>query len=206
MEPADELPLRWHTPTAWAADVLAEPVALLHDHAHLERDAAANALALLRRLPDGYPAERWVQRLTGVARDEVEHLAVVSRELDRRGGRFTREHRNGYAAGLRRLVRAGQAGRELADRLLVSALIELRSVERFGLLATAGHELSPLYADLAASELGHYRLFVRLAEAALPADEVTERWEELLDAEGGIARAQPPGARMHAGPAAGGGR
>lgn len=198
LTPAD-LPLRWHTPRGWADAVLAEPLALLNDHAHLERDAGANALALIRRIPDGYPADRWVQRLTGVARDEVDHLALVSRELTARGGELTRHHRNPYAAALRTHVRSGNGPRDLVDRLLVSALIEVRSCERFSLLADAGHELSPLYAGLTASEVGHYRLFLRLAEAAVPAREVAARWEELLEAEAEIAAAQQPGPRMHSG-------
>jgi tRNA-(ms[2]io[6]A)-hydroxylase len=194
-----ELPLRWRTPATWADAVLAEPLSLLDDHAHLERDAAANALALLRRLPADRPAERWVRALTGVARDEIEHLALVSRELARRGGELSRSHRNPYAAELRRAVRAGQGPAELVDRLLVSALIELRSCERFGLLGAAGHDLSPLYADLTASEVGHYRLFLRLAATVAPADEVAVRWEELLASEAAVAARQEPGPRMHAG-------
>ncbi len=199
LTPAD-LPLRWRTPDTWADAVLADPVALLNDHAHLERDAGANALALVRRIPDGFPADRWVQRLTGVARDEVDHLALVSRELAARGGELSRQHRNPYAAALRTHVRAGDGPRDLVDRLLVSALIEVRSCERFGLLAGAGHELSPLYAGLTASEVGHYRLFLRLAEAAVPATAVAARWEELLGLEAEVAAAQEPGPRMHSGP------
>lgn len=194
-----ELPLRWHTPEGWADAALSDTVALLNDHAHLERDAAANALALMRRIPDGYPTDRWVQRLTGVAREEIEHLGTVTRELTARGASLSRGHRNPYAADLRKLVRNGQGPRELADRLLVSALIELRSCERFGLLGEAGHEVSPLYANLMASEVGHYRLFVRLAEAAISADEVSARWDELLELEGAVAEAQPAGSRIHAG-------
>lgn len=198
------LPLRWHTPAAWAAAALASPLALLDDHAHLERDAAANALALLRRLPADRPAERWVRALTGVARDEVDHLATMTRELTRRGGELSRSHRNPYAAGLRDHVRNGRGPDELVDRLLVSALIEVRSCERFGLLAGAGDDLSPLYADLTASELGHYRLFLRLAELVAPADAVARRWADLLEAEAVVAAAQAPGPRMHAGPPAAG--
>ena len=135
-----------------------------------------------------------------MARDEVDHLGLVSRELTRRDGALTRHHRNPYAAALREQVRAGDGPRELVDRLLVSALIEVRSCERFGLLGAAGHDLSPMYADLTASEVGGYRLFLQLAEAAVPAAQVTARWDALLDAEAEVARTQPPGPRMHSGP------
>ena len=80
-----ELPLRWTTPVDWAPQVLREPLALLNDHAHLEKKAARNALELLDRWPDPTPPAHWVQTMAAVARDEVEHLAQVSRILQRRG-------------------------------------------------------------------------------------------------------------------------
>lgn len=187
--------LRWHTPSRWAAEVLEDPLALLADHAHLERAAAANALALVRSFPDDVDPGRWVARLAGVAKDEVTHLAEVNRRLARRGGRLPRTHRNPYAQALRREVAAGTAA-ELGDRLYVSALIELRSYERFRLLADAEHDLSTLYAELEASEAGHYRLFLQLARLAGGSD---ERWRRWLQIEGDVARGQEPGSRIHAG-------
>lgn len=187
--------LRWRTPVRWATEVLADPLALLADHAHLERAAAANALALVRSFPDDVEPDRWVARLAGVARDEVEHLAEVNRQLARRGGRLPRGHNNPYAQGLRREVASGTAD-ELADRLYVSALIELRSFERFQMLAGADHELSSLYGDLEASEAGHYRLFLQLARSAGGSD---ARWSRWLDVEADLARRQKPGSRIHAG-------
>lgn len=187
--------LRWRTPGRWAAEVLADPLGLLADHAHLERAAAANALALVRNFPDDVEPDRWVGRLAGVARDEIEHLAEVNRQLARRGGRLPRGHHNPYAQGLRREVASGTAD-ELCDRLYVSALIELRSYERFQLLACAGHELSPLYAELEASEAGHYRLFLQMARSAGGS---VERWGRWLDVEADLARRQEPGSRIHAG-------
>ncbi|MBW3619106.1 MAG: hypothetical protein KY461_02585 [Actinobacteria bacterium] len=83
--------------------------------------------------------------------------------------------------------------------MLVSALTEVRSCERSGLLAGAAADVSPLYADLEASERGHYRLFLRLAELVADADVVSRRWDELLDVEAAVAAAQAPGPRMHAG-------
>jgi tRNA 2-(methylsulfanyl)-N6-isopentenyladenosine37 hydroxylase len=187
--------LRWRTPAAWIQTALSDPLALLADHAHLERAAAANALALVRRWPGGVDPNRWVQRLAGVARDETEHLALVTRELARRGGVLTRKHDSSYARALRDHVAVATAG-ELADRLFVSALIELRSYERFVLLAAAGHDLSPLYGGLQASEAGHHRLFVALARSC-GGDE--DRWSWWCDQEAAVAAAQPPGPRIHAG-------
>src|SRR4051812_49958581 len=99
-ESAAELPLRYSTPATWAAGVLERPLELLNDHAHLEKKAAANALELLNRWPEPRPPENWVTAMTAVARDEVEHLAVVTRVLARRGGTLTKSHGNPYAAEL----------------------------------------------------------------------------------------------------------
>src|SRR5436853_6340271 len=98
-----QLPLRYQTPGRWARDVLARPLELLNDHAHLEKKAATNALELLNRWPEPSPPENWVAAMTAVARDEVEHLAVVSRMLARRGGRLTKQHNNPDASALRAL-------------------------------------------------------------------------------------------------------
>ena len=200
--PDARLPLRYDTPTAWARHVLAHPLALLNDHAHLEKKAAANALELLNRWPEPSPPENWVTAMTAVARDEVEHLAVVSRLLARRGGRLTRSHANSYAAELHKLVRRGRGTEELVDRLMISSLIEARSCERFRLLGDAvedDRELQKLYRGLWASEHGHYLSFIQLAGQILPADVVEKRWSQVLDAEARIIRAQSPGPRMHSG-------
>src|SRR5881275_3113806 len=114
-----ELPLRYQTPPIWAREVLARPLELLNDHAHLEKKAAANALELLNRWPEPRPPENWVAAMTAIARDEIEHLAVVSRLLARRGGKLTKSHSNPYASALHKLVRKGLGPGELVDRLMI---------------------------------------------------------------------------------------
>ena len=197
----EELPLKYRTPAAWARGVLARPLELLNDHAHLEKKAAANALELVSRYPEPTPPEHWVEAMTAIARDEAEHLAVVCRMLARRGARLTRQHSNPYASALRGLVRMGRGPAELVDRLMVSALIEARSCERFKLLAEAceDKELAKLYKGLWASEHGHYLSFIQLAEQVMPERAVAKRWGEMLDEEARIIRRQPPGPRMHSG-------
>jgi tRNA-(ms[2]io[6]A)-hydroxylase len=196
-----DLPLRYQTPPSWADAVLVRPLELLNDHAHLEKKAATNALELLNRWPEPSPPENWVAAMTAVSRDEVEHLAVVCRILARRGGRLTKSHANPYASALHKLVRRGLGTEELVDRLMISSLIEARSCERFALLAEAcdDRELAKLYSGLWASEHGHYKTFIQLAEEILPEDVVAKRWDEMLDAEAKIIREQAAGARMHSG-------
>lgn len=198
---ADDLPLRYRTPDEWAHQALSDTPALLNDHAHLEKKAGANALDLLCRWPEPNPPAHWVQAMTNIARDEVEHLGLVTRLIARRGGKLTKSHKNPYAAALRKLVRLGRGDHDLMDRLMVSALIEARSCERFELLAQAGDdkELSKLFSGLWASEHGHYRVFIDLALRLHPKEAVDRRWSEMLDAEAGIIAEQPPGPRIHSG-------
>jgi len=197
--PSEALPLQSRTPAAWARTVLAEPVALLIDHAFLEKKAATNALELLTRWPNDW-LDGWVEAMTAVARDEVAHLAQVTRLLAKRGGRLDRFHKNPYANALRQLVRKGEPT-ELLDRLLVAALIEVRSCERFWVLAeeSEDEELSSFYNALFSSEAGHYRVFLELARKFTSAGELKERWQEMLAAESRILAQQEPGPRIHSG-------
>ncbi|BDC47829.1 tRNA-(ms[2]io[6]A)-hydroxylase [Bryobacterales bacterium F-183] len=190
------LPLLSQTPASWAQSVLADPVELLNDHAFLEKKAANNAMDLMTRWPGEWVAG-WVETMTSVARDEAAHLAQVTRLLMRRGGKLSRVHKNPYANDLRMLVRRGEAG-EIVDRLFVSALIEARSCERFSVLAeVAEPELAAFYKALHSSELGHYKVFLKLAKKIDPKCEA--RWETMLAREAEILAAQPPGPRIHSG-------
>jgi tRNA-(ms[2]io[6]A)-hydroxylase len=199
----EELPLLSWTPDGWAEVALRDPLALLSDHAHLEKKAAANALELVNRWPEPSCPEEWTQTLAGIASDEAAHLNSVVRLLNERGGRLERAHRNDYARRLRQHVRKGRGHEELLDRLLVSALIELRSCERFEILARhcedRDPELARLYKRLWSSEFGHYRVFLRLAEWVVAPPEVEARWRELLRSEAETIAVQPPGPRMHSG-------
>jgi len=199
LEKAATLPLHSRTPIEWGRAVLADPIALLADHAFLEQKAANNAMELMTRWPsEWFPG--WLEAMTSVARDEAAHLAQVIRLLIRRGGRLGRGHKNPYAAALRTLVRKGVEG-EIVDRLIVSALIEVRSCERFAVLADAceDQELAAFYGALFSSEMGHYKLFLKLAQKVGPKAAVAARWEQMLAAKARILAAQEPGPRMHSG-------
>ena len=194
-----DMPLVVQTPDAWAESALADPLQLLSDHAHLERKAALNALDLLLLWPGLKPPKRWFQVLTAIAKDEVAHLAKVCRILERRGGEILRAHRSPYAHELRALVRAGRGPLEVLDRLFVSALIEIRSCERFEILGRKAPdaELRRLYRSLWTSEHGHYTVFTKLAFDSFTKYQARERWEQLLQREGEIAARQRPGSWLH---------
>lgn len=197
------LPLRHRTEPGWAPRVLREPLDLLSDQAYLEKKAANNALEFLNLWPGPQAPPHWLASVSSIAQDEATHMRMVLKLLEKRGGKLARTHKNPYALDLRACVRRGRGLLDLADRLLVSALIEARSCERFERLAEAcgDAELGKFYAGLLKSENGHYRLFLDMAKKVLPAKEVEARWDKLLDMEAGIIRAQPPGPRIHSGAA-----
>jgi len=189
--------LVWQTPPEWARAALAEPLALLSDHAHCELGAAAAAQSLLARHPQ---QSGLVERLSAHALDELRHFRQVHRVLLQLGGSLESVRKNPYAEGLLAGVERGE--RNLLDRLLVAALIERRSLERFQLLAAAAAEpIARLYLDLAPSEAGHATLFVELAQELFPAGVVEQRLQRWLGHEAALVRSLPFAPRMHSGPA-----
>jgi len=180
--------LRLAAPTdpAWPARALAHLDELLLDHAHLEKKAAGTAVALLFR----YPERRELQEpLARLAREELAHFEAVLGQLARRGIAFGRQRAGSYAGRLHRAVRVPEPER-LLDTLLVAALIEARSCERFGLLAAAlrgvDDELGGFYEDLLASEARHHADYLALARAGFPARDVRVRLDAVARHEAAV--------------------
>jgi len=192
-------PLLYHTPDEWADSALEDVRALLSDHAYLERKAASNALELLNRWPEPNRPKHWERVLSSIARDEATHLNSVLGLLERRGGKLERLHKSTYASDLRHLVRKGQGPHEILDRLLISALIEARSCERFEILARRckDKELARFYKNLWSAEAGHFQVFLQLGKETVSAVDFEKRWQELLEAEAEIIQHQPTGSSLH---------
>ncbi|HEY8040529.1 MAG TPA: tRNA isopentenyl-2-thiomethyl-A-37 hydroxylase MiaE [Polyangiaceae bacterium] len=187
--------LKTSTDDAWAAQALRDVDAVLVDHAHCEMKAASNALSLAARYPGDLEL---VRSLTDLAREEIDHFQRVLSILVARGVELGPPISDTYAAELRRaaneLPRQTWASAALVDRLLVGALIEARSCERFRLLADATARapehaaLHALWSELLAAEARHYRTFVDLATRAAGEDRarVAARLDEMARAEGEI--------------------
>jgi len=198
--------LRWHTPPGWAAAALVQPLALLVDHAHCELGAASTAQTLIARHPD---EPELVDALAALAAEELRHFRRVHRLLRELGGELQPVRENPYARGLVRAIDRADPG-ALVDRLLVSALIERRSLERFELLAeacTGEHaRLGELFRELGPSEAGHARLFVDLAADLAPRHapdvDVPARLAHWADHEARVVRGLPFAPRIHSGPPA----
>ncbi|MFN0117354.1 MAG: tRNA isopentenyl-2-thiomethyl-A-37 hydroxylase MiaE [Elusimicrobiota bacterium] len=195
----ESLPLKYKTPEDWGRAVFTDPFALLSDHAYLERKAASNALDLLNRWPEPNYPKNWAATLSNIVRDEAMHLNAVLKLLLKRGGTLARLHRSPYASDLRTLVRRGLGPKEILDRLLVSALIEARSCERFEILSQMcpDKELAKFYGSLYKSERGHFAVFLDLGKNIASEKELKERWEEMLEEEAKIIQQQPTGPYLH---------
>lgn len=159
---------------------------ILIDHAYCEQKAASSCISLIVLFPE---KEKLVEVLTPVVAEEWGHFQRVLKELRKRNIPLGRQRKDEYVNRL--LAQAHKSGNRdemLLEKLLLNALIEARSCERFKLLSEtiADDGLRKFYRELVVSEAGHYRSFIELAEDYLPADRVRQRWKELLEMEAQI--------------------
>jgi tRNA-(ms[2]io[6]A)-hydroxylase len=187
--------LKVPTSGVWVAQALANLDIILLDHSHCERKAAGVALNLMFRYPSN---TQLVRMLTAIAREELEHFEQVNQWLERRGISLGPLSSPPYGAGLKAQIRHQEPER-LLDSLLISGLIEARSHERLGLLAThcPDPELSQFYRGLMASEARHYGTYWILANTYFERSVVTQRLEELAIVESQLLATLHPEPRIH---------
>lgn len=171
---------------------------ILIDHAYCEQKAASSCISLIVHYPE---KEKMVEVLTPIVSEEWGHFQRVLKELKKRGIPLGRQRKDEYVGQLLKLIRnKGDYEEAFLDRLLICALIEARSCERFKLLSEALDDVSlqKFYRELMISEAGHYRTFIELAEEYLSKEQVRSRWKELLLEEGKIiVSLKPRSDRMH---------
>jgi tRNA-(ms[2]io[6]A)-hydroxylase len=171
---------------------------ILVDHAYCEQKAASSCISLIVQYPE---KEKLVEMLTPVVAEEWAHFERVLEQLKKRGYKFAFPRKDEYAEELFKIiVKGGSRDQHLVERLLMNALIEARSCERFKILwkNIGDEELSKFYYELMVSEAGHYKSFLQLAREYMPEDYVTKRWNELLTQEAEIMkRLGVRGDRMH---------
>lgn len=171
---------------------------ILTDHAYCEQKAATSCISLIQRHSD---KERLVQELAPIVTEEWGHFRLVLAELKKRGLRLGRQRKDEYVNALMVFQRKGGSGEDrLLDQLLMMAMIEARSCERFKRLSEGLDDeyLRRFYRRFMESEAGHYTLFIDLAETYVPKEKVRLRWKEWLDHEAGLLREmEVRGDRMH---------
>lgn len=186
------------TDPRWIEAVEGELDRLLSDHAHCELKAAHSALSLIARF--GGEAPEIVAPLLALAKEETGHFDLVHHRIDARGQVLAIPASDGYVVALRRAAREDHRDHPvLLDRLLISALIEGRSCERFTLLARGlkSAELRGFYEDLMESEARHYRLFCRLAEERFGFEASRARLAQLAKREAEVVHQLPLGPTVH---------
>jgi len=189
--------LRAATPRGWVDAALADLPTLLVDHANCEKKAASTALALIF----AYPEDRTLNvALSRLAREELKHFEQVERLMRKLDVPHQRMKPGRYAGELRKLVRTHEPKRKL-DLMIVHALIEARSCERFRLLAKRlPEEVRDLYEQLERSEARHFEIYLQFAQREFAAGEIAERLDVIAAREAELATEPDRELRFHSGP------
>lgn len=191
------LHLKLETDPRWATIVASNIEEILTDHAWCEQKAATNAITIITLNPE-YPD--LVSDLLELAKEELEHFAMVHDIIKKRGFTLGRERKDSYVNELYKFMNNGGSRlQSMVDRLLFSAMIEARSCERFKLLSKDINdaELSKFYHDLMVSEAGHYTTFITFARKYGKVIDVDKRWKELVEFEGELIKSYGKAESIH---------
>jgi tRNA-(ms[2]io[6]A)-hydroxylase len=184
------------TPPAWVEWALQNPHLMLMDHANCEKKAAATALNLTYRYVEH---DSLLHMLSRLAREELRHFEQVITLMKQRGVRYIQLSASRYAGDLRLLVRKNEPGR-LIDTLLIGAIIEARSCERFAaLVPVLDEELGTFYNSLLKSESRHYLDYLKFARALTSEEELQSRLPAMLERERELIQREDREFRFHCG-------
>jgi tRNA-(ms[2]io[6]A)-hydroxylase len=193
------LGLKLPTDPRWADLASISLEEILTDHAFCEQKAATQAISLIQRYPEKVEL---VNALAPMITEEWGHFRMVWAEMKKRGYTLGRQRKNDYV----NLLIANEpkdndhGNDKLLHRLLMFAMIEARSCERFRLLSEKLEEeaLRKFYHKFMVSEAGHYRMFIDLAEMYFPKEKVRTAWQQWLAIEEKVLyELTPRGDRMH---------
>jgi tRNA-(ms[2]io[6]A)-hydroxylase len=159
---------------------------ILTDHAYCEQKAATSCISLIQRYPE---KEKLVEELSPIVTEEWGHFRLVLAELNKRKLKLGKQRKDVYVNKLINFqVKGGSEEDYFLDKLLIFALIEARSCERFKRLSDGLEDqyLKKFYRRFMESEAGHYALFIELAETYINKEKVRKRWNQWLEYEAGV--------------------
>jgi len=159
---------------------------ILTDHAYCEQKAATSCISLIQRYSE---KEKLVTELSPIVTEEWGHFRLVLAELKKRNLKLGKQRKDEYVNKLMTFQKKdGSDEQRFLDKVLIFALIEARSCERFKRLSEGLNDtyLSNFYRRFMESEAGHYTLFIELAETYVAKDKVRQRWQEWLEYEAGV--------------------
>lgn len=191
------LGLQFETETSWADIAKVNLQQILTDHAFLEQKAASNAVSIIINYSE---ETELVKEMSNIAIEEMQHFKMVHLLMVKRGMVLGREQKNDYAVRLQKFFpKTKDRTNALIQRLLVAALIEARSCERFKVFSEnmEDQELSKFYKDLMISEANHYTLFLGYARKYMDRKIVDQKWEDLLKFEAEMMKTRGKSAKVH---------
>ena len=184
------------TPSSWLEAAKQNIPTLLIDHANCEKKAASTALNLMYRYVD---KPKLLLQMSKLAREELRHFEQVVTLINKRNLDYTQLSSSRYAGELRKSVRTFEPAR-LLDTLIVSAIVEARSCERFASLAPLlEDDLSRFYSELLKSEERHFRVYLDLAETISEDFPLEERIEFFLEEDCRLIQTEDADFRFHSG-------
>lgn len=181
--------LKLPTDPRWANIAEKNIAEVLTDHAFCELKAASTATSFISKFPD---KTELVEAMVDLVREEISHFERVHELIKKRGFTLGKERKDEYVNEITQFcIKSGYSREEyLINKLLLAALIEARSCERFKVLAdhlkNLDPELSQFYYELMVSEANHYTLFIGFARKYAKTIDVEKRWNEILEFEGQI--------------------
>lgn len=170
---------------------------ILTDHAYCEQKAATACISLIQGFPDKIDM---VKALAPVVTEEWGHFRMVLKELEKRNLTLGFQRKDEYVTKLYAIKRHGSREDNLCEHLLICALIEARSCERFRLLSLyiSDESLRSFYHDFMVAEANHYRMFLDLAILYAGEEKAMQRWRQYLESEAEIIHSlEVSGNRMH---------
>ena len=171
---------------------------ILTDHAYCEQKAASTCISLIIQFPD---RNKLVDEITPIVAEEWGHFRKVVKELKSRGYSFGKNRIDNYVTELMKFQRKGGNEEDrLTDKLLISAMIEARSCERFRLLSEeiTDESLREFYRKLMIAEANHYTMFIEIATYYAGKEKVKKRWDEWINFEAKVMKSlELRGDRMH---------
>ena len=184
------------TPSSWLEAAKQNIPTLLIDHANCEKKAASAALNLMYRYVD---KPKLLLQLSKLAREELRHFEQVVTLINKRNLDYLQLSASRYAGELRKSVRTFEPAR-LLDTLIISAIVEARSCERFASLAPLlEDDLSRFYSELLKSEERHFRIYLDLAETISEGFPLEERIEFFLEEDRRLIQTEDADFRFHSG-------
>jgi len=183
------------TPDAWLEAAVEQLPTLLIDHANCEKKAASTAINLMYRY---VLHPELLQQLSRLAREELRHFEQVLEIMQKRGIQYEQISSARYAGEMRKSVRTYEPAR-LIDMLVVCAIVEARSCERFSrLIGVLDEELASFYGSLLKSEARHFKVYLDFAKKLAETD-IEDRVQHFLELDRALISTPDPDFKFHSG-------